>query len=117
MKNNYKSKRVYVLNKHGKPLMPCSIVKARHLLKAKKAKIAKHEPFTIQLLFECDDKVQSITLGIDSGSKEVGLSATTNKQELHSVEVSLRTDIVKLISARRALRRSRRFRKTRYRPQ
>lgn len=32
---------VYVLNKHGKPLMPCSPCKARKLLKQGKAKVKK----------------------------------------------------------------------------
>ena len=32
---------VYVINKHGKPLMPCKPSKARRLLKQKKAKVIK----------------------------------------------------------------------------
>jgi len=40
---------VYVLNKRGKPLMPCSPGKAKVLLKESKAKVAKRTPFTIQL--------------------------------------------------------------------
>ena len=41
--------KVYVINKHGRPLMPCSPAKARHLLDAGKAKVKKRTPFTIQL--------------------------------------------------------------------
>ena len=44
------SNRVYVLNKYGHPLMPCSSAKARHLLNNKKAKVIKRTPFTIQLI-------------------------------------------------------------------
>ena len=40
---------VYVINKHGKPLMPCSPRKARKLLKDSKAKVVKKTPFTIKL--------------------------------------------------------------------
>ena len=43
--------KVYVINKHGRPLMPCSPAKARHLLDDGKAKVKKRTPFTIQLLF------------------------------------------------------------------
>ena len=43
--------KVYVINKHGRPLMPCSPAKARHLLDAGKAKIKKRTPFTIQLVY------------------------------------------------------------------
>ena len=85
---------VYVINVHGNPLMPCKEAKARKLLKTNKAKIVKREPFTIQLLFECENQVQNITLGVDTGSKHIGLSATTNKKELYAADVELRNDIV-----------------------
>ena len=106
---------VYVLNIEGKPLMPCTEAKARKLLKQEKAKIVKYEPFIIQLLFECDNITQDITLGVDAGSKYIGLSATTNKLELYSAEVEMRTDIVKLLATRKNYRNNRRSRKTRYR--
>ena len=107
---------VYVINKHGKPLMPCKPRKARILLKNNRAKILKYEPFTIQLLYGSSGYRQKISLGIDAGSKHVGASATTEKQELYTSQTELRGDmIVKLLSDRRALRRSRRNRKTRYR--
>jgi len=106
---------VYVLNKHGKPLMPCKPSKARKLLKEEKAKVVKKEPFTIQLLYGSSGYKQPITLGVDAGSKTVGLSATTENKELFAAEVELRDDIPKLISQKRQYRRDRRFRKTRYR--
>lgn len=106
---------VYVLNINGNPLMPCKEAKARKLLNNNKAKVIKGEPFTIQLLFKCENQTQEITLGIDAGSKHVGLSATTEKKELYSADVELRNDIVDLISTRRENRRTRRNRKTRYR--
>lgn len=105
---------VYVLNIEGKPLMPCKEAKARKLLKQNKAKIIKREPFTIQLLFECENQTQNITLGIDAGSKHIGLSATTEKKELYAADVELRNDIVDLLSTRRENRRTRRN-KLRYR--
>ena len=37
---------VYVLNKYGKPLMPCEPRKARILLKSSKAKVVRRTPFT-----------------------------------------------------------------------
>ena len=106
---------VYVINIHNDPLMPCKEAKARKLLKAGKAKIVKRNPFTIQLLFECENITQPITLGVDAGSKYVGLSATTSDKELYAAELELRNDIVSLLAARREARRTRRNRKTRYR--
>ena len=84
-------------------------------MKEQKAKVVKRTPFTIQLLYGSSGYKQNISLGIDAGSKTVGLSATTENKELFSAEVKLRTDIVDLLSTRRTLRRSRRNRKTRYR--
>lgn len=96
--------------------MPCKPRKARLLLKNKQAKILKYEPFTIQLLYGSSGYKQKVSLGIDAGSKYVGASATTKKQELYASQTELRgVMIVKLLSDRRELRRSRRNRKTRYR--
>lgn len=106
---------VYVLNICMAPLMPCKEAKARKLLKSGKAKIIKRNPFTIQLLSECENVTQDIVLGVDAGSKHIGLSATTDKKELYAAEVELRNDIVDLLSTRRENRRTRRNRKTRYR--
>ena len=106
---------VYVLNKHGEPLMPCSPGKARILLKQQKACVVKRTPFTIKLLYGSAGYKQPITLGVDAGSKHVGLSASTEKRELYSEEFTPRNDVVELLSTRRQNRRSRRNRKTRYR--
>ena len=95
--------------------MPCSPAKARLLLKAKKAVVKRRTPFTIQLTQATGETVQPVTLGIKAGSKEIGLSASTDKAELYAASVQLRSDIVDLLSTRRELRRARRNRKTRYR--
>ena len=95
--------------------MPCSPAKARLLLKEKKAIVKRRSPFTIQLTIATGETKQPVTLGVDAGYKHIGLSATTEKAELIACEVELRQDITDLLSARLALRRSRRSRKTRYR--
>ena len=107
---------VYVLNQNGQPLMPTeNHAKVRALLKHGKAKVIQGCPFTIQLLYESTTHTQKINLGIDAGSKTIGVSATTDSKVLYESEVVLRNDIVELLSGRRALRNSRRSRKTRYR--
>lgn len=95
--------------------MPCQPSKARRLLKDGKAKVVQRTPFIIQLTIATGETVQPITLGVDSGYLHIGLSAVTKKEELVVSDVELRGDIVKLNSERRAYRRARRFRKTRYR--
>jgi len=89
--------------------------KVRHLLNQGKAKIVKKTPFTIQLLYKTGSYTQPVSLGVDAGTGHIGVSATTEKEVLFEAEVVLRTDIVDLLSTRRANRRSRRNRKTRYR--
>lgn len=107
---------VYILSKNGTPIMPTNNhAKVRLLLKHGKAKIVKRTPFIIQLLSSSKTYKQDVTLGIDAGSKHVGMSATTSKQELFIAELRPRNDVVELLSTRRELRRSRRSRKTRYR--
>ena len=107
---------VYVLSANGKPLMPTRRYgKVRHLLKQGLAKMVKRTPFTIQLMYQTKEFTQPVSLGIDAGSKTVGVSATAGSRVLYESEVTLRNDIVELLSARREARRARRNRKTRYR--
>ena len=107
---------VYVLNKDEKPLMPTKRHgKVRRWLKEGKAVVIHRTPFTIQLTFETKEYIQDIVLGIDAGSKIIGISAVTEKEEVYSSETVLRTDVVELLSDRRECRRARRNRKTRYR--
>ena len=107
---------IYILDKTGQPLMPtkrCRMV--RKLLKSGEAKVVKRCPFVVQSLYDVEGIVQDINLGVDAGTKKIGLCATTVKAVLYQAEVELRTDIVKLLASRRELRRTRRSRKTRYR--
>jgi 5-methylcytosine-specific restriction endonuclease McrA len=106
---------VFVLNRDGRPLMPCKPRKARLLLKTGKAQVVRMEPFTIQLLFGSSGYTQDVSLGVDAGTKHIGVSATTEKDVLFEAEVQLRTDIQELLATRAQLRRVRRSRKTRYR--
>ena len=77
--------------------------------------MVRRTPFTIQLTIATGESKQPVSLGVDAGYKHVGLSASTEKAELYASQVELRQDITDLLSARRALRRARRNRKTRYR--
>ena len=107
---------VYVISQNGQPLMPTeNHAKVRILLKNKKAKVIKRCPFTIQLAYDSTNYTQDITLGVDAGSKYIGLSATTKSKVLFESDVELRNDIVNLLSVRRQNLRTRRNRKTRYR--
>lgn len=107
---------VYVLNKYGKPLMPTTRYgRVRRLLRKGLAVVVDYRPFTIQLAYDTPNGVQEVSLGVDAGTKHVGLSATTKKKVLFEAELLLRSDIVEKLSTRREFRRTRRNRKTRYR--
>jgi hypothetical protein len=106
---------VYVLNCHGQPLMPCQPRKARLLLKSGKAKVARMVPFTIQLLYGSSGYKQEVSLGVDAGTRQIGVCATTERTVLFEAEVKPRTDIQEGLATRHQFRRARRNRKTRYR--
>ena len=109
------STKVYVRNQDGTPLMPCTPAKARHLLRAGKAKVIERSPFTIQLAWQCEGHVQEVTLGIDKGSSVTGICCAGNGKVLLAAEIEHRRDIKEKMDTRRMHRRSRRNRKW-YRP-
>ena len=90
--------------------------KVRRMLKNSLAHVVHRIPFTIQLDYDTTDFTQPVTLGIDAGSKHIGVSATTTEKELYAADVELRNDIVEKLSTRREQRRTRRSR-LRYRKQ
>lgn len=106
---------VYVINKNGNPLMPCKPAKAKHLLKAGKAKVIKRTPFTIKLLWDCEENTQEVVAGMDTGSKTIGCAAIANGKVVYQSEVQIRQDVSKKMEQRKMYRRNRRGRKTRYR--
>ena len=97
--------------------MPCKEAKARKLLRDKRAFIKSYKPFIIKLTFECDNSVQTCFLGMDTGSKKIGLSVITEKGKvLYRAEVELRQDTKENINKKKRLRRARRQKNTGYRP-
>jgi len=107
--------KVFVLSKEGKPLMPTTPRRARGWLQAKRARVVRRDPFTIRLRFATQEHVQPAKVGVDTGSKDVGIAATTNGEVVFQAEVHLRDDITEKLRQRRQYRRNRRGRKTRYR--
>ena len=102
---------VYVQNKDGQPLMPTERYgKVRRLLNTGKAKVVKRCPFTIRLLYVTESNTQPVTLGVDAGSKHIGLSATTERRELFAGKAEPRNNVTSKLEARREVRRARRNR-------
>ncbi len=102
---------VYVLSITGKPLMPTNRCgKVKWLLRTKKAKIVQHKPFTIQLTYESTEFTQPLTLGIDVGSNNIGLSVVRSSgTPVLLAELETRTkQVTDLMSTRLLHRRARR---------
>ncbi len=106
----------YVLSRTGKPLMPTkNRNKVWYWLRKGLARMVSREPFTVQLRFETTGYTQPVTFGVDTGSRTVGIAATTNGAVVYQAEVHLRTNITSNMMRRRQYRRARRSRNTRYR--
>lgn len=100
--------------------MPCHPARARELLKKGKAAVFRYHPFTIILKDRAGGDTQPTQVKIDPGSKITGVALIGNfkngKKVIWSAEIQHRgQSIKKALDTRRALRRSRRNRKTRYR--
>ena len=108
---------VYVISNNGQALMPTKrFGKVRRLLSQKKAKVIRRCPFTIKLLYETEtDIVQGVVLGVDTGSKNIGVSCVANDEVLYQSHTIVRTDIKENMDSRRKYRINRHNRKTRYR--
>lgn len=107
---------VYVVTQDGKPLMPCSNVIARLLLKQGKAKVKRCEPFTIKLTCETTNYIQDLILSVDTGSGTIGTAVSKNNGDIvYMSEVIVRNDITDKMTRRAKYRKNRRNRKTRYR--
>jgi hypothetical protein len=101
---------VFVINQHGEALMPCTPRKARLLLKSCKAKVVRRNPFTIQLKYGSTGYKQNLTLGVDTGHSEVGLSVVSETKEVFSAVAKMRNDISEKMDTRRMYRRQKRNR-------
>lgn len=101
----------FVVAKDGTPLMPCQNPrKVRKLLKEKRARIFRHDPFTIQLLYESEMGTQPVEICEDTGYLKVGFSAKSEKHEYVREELTLLPDEKKRHMAQVIYRRIRRNR-------
>jgi 5-methylcytosine-specific restriction endonuclease McrA len=111
---------VFVLSSDGQPLDPCHPVRARQMLNQGKAAVWRRYPFTIRLKERL--VAASVThphrVKLDPGSKTTGIAvvAETTGRVVWAGELTHRgAQIRDRLLARRAVRRARRQRKTRYR--
>ena len=102
---------VCVLGNNGERLMPTiRLGKVRHLLKDGKAKIIKHHPFTIQLLYDSKTNTQPIEICEDVGYNYIGISVKSQSHEYVSAQYDTLQDEKACHDSCRKLRRTRRNR-------
>ena len=106
---------VFVRSLEGLPLMSCTNCNTKKLLRSKKAHVVTMYPFTIQLDFACENRVQDVTFGEDSGYGNIGFSAVASKKELASGTLILDGKTSERLTERRMYRRNRRSRHHWYR--
>jgi 5-methylcytosine-specific restriction endonuclease McrA len=110
---------VFVVDANKQPLSPVHPGRARLLLKESKAAVYRSAPFTIILKRHVDHPApEPLRLKIDPGAKTTGLALVDDAsgEVVWAAELSHRgAHIKKALDTRRAVRRGRRSRRTRYR--
>ncbi|MGF6781076.1 RNA-guided endonuclease IscB [Paraburkholderia sp. GAS334] len=118
---------VFVLDRSGKPLMPCTEKRARLLLARRRARVHRVVPFVIRLTdrHASSSNAQPVRVKLDPGSKTTGIALVREmplsdgrraEAVLNLFELVHRgARISNALAARRAMRHARRGRKTRYR--
>ena len=108
---------VFVLDKHKKPLMPCSEKRARLMLERGRARVARRYPFTIRLVdrLVADSEVQPVRIKLDPGSKTTGIAVVRDEGGSQGSTVLFLGElhhrgkqISEALTARRSMRRRRR---------
>jgi 5-methylcytosine-specific restriction endonuclease McrA len=113
---------VFVVDKHHKPLMPCSEKRARLLLNKKKARIHSMYPFVIRLVDRTAEEsvLQPVRCKIDPGSKTTGIALVREGKKQQNVlslmELTHRGNTIRESLQTRASLRRRRRSTLRYRP-
>ena len=99
---------------NGKALMPTCPARARRLIASKHATPFIHKGiFCIRLnRTPSDNKIQSVTAGVDPGSKKEGISVVTKTKTVLNIQLDSVTWVKDALESRRNARRARRFRNT-----
>ena len=126
---------VFVLDKHQRPLMPCSEKRARKLLERSRARVHRLMPFSIRLVDRTveDSGLQPVKIKLDPGSKTTGIALVRESEtvDVETGEITTTVHVLNLfelhhrgqqiseaLTARRQMRRRRRghlrYRKPRF---
>ncbi|MBW4672109.1 MAG: RRXRR domain-containing protein [Cyanomargarita calcarea GSE-NOS-MK-12-04C] len=110
------SNYVFLIDTNKKPCNPVHPGEARKLLKKGLAAVFRRYPFTLILKSESTEPTREIQVKIDPGSKTTGIALTQGSLVIWGAELSHRGQAIKAsLESRKAIRRGRRNRNTRYR--
>ena len=105
--------RVPVITASRKALMPTHQARARELIKSSRAVHFIHKGiFCIKLLKNSTENVQSVSIGIDPGSKKEAFTVMCEHHTLLNIQLDAVTHVKDAVEAKRNARRARRQRKT-----
>ncbi len=110
--------KVFMLDTTKRPLNPVHPGSARKLLSSGQAAVFRRYPFTLILKRAVTSEVHPLRLKIDPGAKTTGLAIVNDAsgEVVWAAELTHRGQAIKAaLESRRAVRRSRRQRKTRFR--
>ena len=108
--------RVFVIGADGRPLAPCTIQRARRLIKAGRVRKRDYNPFTIHLKDRVrddnDTSVHDIEVRVAPGSRRTGVAVVLKLDDedrvLYREEIEHRADISRRLTERKGHRRRRR---------
>jgi 5-methylcytosine-specific restriction endonuclease McrA len=111
--------RIFVVDAECRPLMPCTPARARILLKSQKAAILRRFPLVLILKTgKPDAVVEPLRIKLDPGATTSGIAVVNVRsgEVVWAADLTHRgQEIREALAKRRAARRARRQRKTRYR--
>ena len=89
---------VFVLDKEGFALMPCTEKRARLLLQRKRARVHRLTPFVIRLVDRqvADCSFQPLRVKIDPGSKHTGLALVRDAEQTDPATGTVKAGVVVL---------------------
>ena len=99
---------VFILNKEDEPLMPSKRIKHDYkLVKDGFAEIISKTPFIIKLNYQTLNITQPLSLGIDPGRTNIGLTVISDKGVVFMAKIETRNkDIPRLMAKRKAHRQA-----------
>jgi len=104
--------KVFVIDHEGSPCLPTKPRRARQLLDQGKARVKQVVPFVIQLTRKIDNPIGSFEMGVDDGSKHVGIAIKNTKTDeiVFRAQLDHRQDVSRKIEQKKNYRKARRFR-------